>query len=927
MLNTGIQKIKWYKSLSVLGLLGLTVVPLLDLVFIFGIMNTKGRDLVLEESSRLIEQIGNNVITKIGERSRQIEALCRSEASIGETLPKDARLFKTVVPNMVNFRGDQNVAGGGIWPEPSAFVPGVQRHSFFWGRDDKGELQFFNDYNTIERGYHNDEWYPVVRYSKPGNCFWSKSYMDPVSYQPMVTCTVAMRDKTDRFTGVATIDLKLEGLQAFLETMRKSTGGYLFLLDRNNKFLTFPKVEDVQIIGKDDKGKETKEFMTVSQFAEKQPLFKPIADAVNAMNKDILDRAKTMPGYKPELIASIDNDSDQIDKEEAEFITAVIADPLDEQTKQSNLYRKFEIKKDYIANESAIVFLFHVPQSYWKIVAVKPVSEAGAVAAKISWVLMTLISVTVLIGVFLAAFFMHKFFTVPLKTTTEAVLNLGTVVAEHRFDELDHHKIQEIRGDELGQLSQIVNSLAAELQSSYGSLVELNQNLERKVQDRTAELQKTLEEVSGLKRQQDGDYFLTSLLIKPLGVNRVQSDFTNVEFLVKQKKSFDFKNRRDELGGDICMADTLVLRNRKYTLFINGDAMGKSIQGAGGALVLGAVSRMIIERTKLSSASQNVYPERWLKNAFIEFQKMFESFDGSMLVSVVIGLIDDESGVLYYLNAEHPPTVIYRKNQAGFLDRDMMYRKLGIGGVEGKLFIRTYQLLPGDVLIVGSDGRDDILLSVDDRGQRTLNDDDGMFLKHVEAGRGLLTQIYDSILEMGEITDDLSLIRIGYGESMAGANGQGEQLALTKARDLAKSGNLEGSVKLLEEALNEHPQSSEIARRLVKYYLDKKDFEKAGSLAERVADAGHIDPEFAYIASYCMKKTGALKRAADLGERVYLRDPDMIRNITNLAEVHAKLGNAPRALELCTRALSLEPQNAIALKVQELITSRANSQG
>lgn len=912
MAASEIIKVKWYRSLSFLGLLGLTLVPLWDLGGIFAVMRTKGRDLVLEESARLMEQTGNNVVTRLGQRSQQIEALCRSEASVGESLPRDPNIFHNVIPPMINFAGDQAVAGGGVWPEPGVFTPGVEKRSFFWGRDDKGALAYFDDYNTNARGYHHDEWYPVVRYSRPGNCFWSKSYMDPYSYQPMVTCTVGMWDK-QRFLGVATIDLKLEGLHAFMQEMQKQTGGYVFLLDRNNKFLTFPQVEEVQILGKDDKDKVTKEFMTIAQFAEKQPLFKPISEAVNAMNLDILQRAKTMRGYRPDLAGRIDNDSDQIDKEEAEFISAVIADPLDEQSKHTNLYRSFEIKRDYRAKESAIVYLFHVPQSYWKVVAVKPLSEAGAVASKITWVLMIIITITVFAGILIAVLMVHRLFTVPLRKTTSAVMAVGHAVAERKFDELEGMKIKEISPDELGQLSQIVNSLASEVQSSYGSLVELNQNLERKVEDRTRELQNTLNDVSALKRQQDGDYFLTSLLIKPLAVNRVESGPVDVTFLLKQKKKFEFKNRSEELGGDICMADTITLKGRRFTLFLNGDAMGKSIQGAGGALVLGAVCRMIVERTRLSSALQDVYPERWMKNAFIEFQKMFESFDGSMLVSVAFGLVDEESGVLYHINAEHPFTVLYRGGRAAFIETQLSYRKLGIGGIGGSVHVRTLQLEPGDVIIAGSDGRDDVLLPM--TNGRQINDDETKFLRHVEGGSGNLERIYENIVESGEITDDLSLIRIEY--RGVPAMPEPDPQLVSNARSAYKSADRAAAVELYEKVLTVSPLHEEAARRLIKIYLEDKNYEKGAEVAQRLADAGRIDPEFSYAASLCVKRTGDLRRAADMGERTYIREPGHVKNLVNLADIYLRMNNIGRATEFLDKALLAEPDNANALRLKD----------
>ena len=77
-----------------------------------------------------------------------------------------------------------------------------------------------------------------------------------------------------------------------------------------------------------------------------------------------------------------------------------------------------------------------------------------------------------------------------------------------------------------------------------------------------------------------------------------------VKFFLKQKKEFIFRDRQKEIGGDINIAHTITVANRPHTVFINGDAMGKSVQGAGGALVLGAIFQSIIERTKVTRSEQ-----------------------------------------------------------------------------------------------------------------------------------------------------------------------------------------------------------------------------------------------------------------------------------------------------------------------------------
>jgi hypothetical protein len=487
--NSKFQKIKWYRSIGFLILIGFAFIPAWDLGGVFIVMNTKGKELVLEESSRLIEQIGNNVISSINIRASQIEALCRTMATTGENLPKQANVFKQFVPHILNFNGDLDVAGGGIWPEPYRFNSKKHKRSFFYGRNKEGKLIYYDDYNH-GRGYIQDEWYPVVRYSQKGRCFWSKSYMDPHSFQPMVTCTVAMWDK-EKFWGVTTIDLKLEGLYDYIEKQREKTGGYIFLLDRNNKFLTFPdrlcseeymekRKCPAKIYKKAKDGKISEDFITIGEYAKKESRIQTISNAVENMNKEILSISKKMKNYKADYIKKIDKDSDQISKTEAEFITSVIADPLVKDSNKTNLYKKFNIDNDFIINDESIVYLFHIPFSYWKLVVVKPMSEAQAVASTINAVLLIMIAFTILTGITLAAYPIHRFYVIPLKNISTAIQKIGPLLFDKKFTELKKHRIKKYSENELGHIAMVLNKLSDELVKSYGALVIENLNKDLK---------------------------------------------------------------------------------------------------------------------------------------------------------------------------------------------------------------------------------------------------------------------------------------------------------------------------------------------------------------------------------------------------------------------------------------------------------------
>ncbi|TGK27916.1 HAMP domain-containing protein [Leptospira gomenensis] len=479
--------------------------------------------------------------------------------------------------------------------------------------------------------------------------------------------------------------------------------------------------------------------------------------------------------------------------------------------------------------------------------------------------------------------------------------------------------------DEIGFIARSFNRMARSIQAAKKRLQQYADELEEKVQERTKELQQTLEEVRELKQQQDGDYFLTSLLIKPLGSNKARQENVKVDFLIEQKKKFSFRRFNDEIGGDINISNFIELQDRYYTVFLNADAMGKSMQGAGGALVLGAVFESIIERTRMAANMKEQSPERWLKNAFLELHKVFESFDGSMLVSLVLGVVDDDAGLLYFINAEHPWTVLYRDGIASFIEDDLMFRKLGTTGMEGTVFIKTFQMEPGDIIIAGSDGRDDLLVGTDQEGGRIINDDEKLFLRQVEDARGELQSIYEGLKSHGSLTDDLSLVRVSFKESLSESKiaqaHEREQIRelLRKAKDGANNKELEEAVSYLEQAESLNNQIPEVKKLFVSLFLKKKDYRNAALYAEDYLNLKPVDKEILYIASTAARRSGSFQKALDFGERLRLREPTHLKNIINLAQVYIALKNYKRAMEMVDIALSIDPNHEVILKIQDVL--------
>ncbi|MBP9161973.1 MAG: SpoIIE family protein phosphatase [Leptospiraceae bacterium] len=452
----------------------------------------------------------------------------------------------------------------------------------------------------------------------------------------------------------------------------------------------------------------------------------------------------------------------------------------------------------------------------------------------------------------------------------------------------------------------------------------LNEELEKKVEDRTKELRESLTETQKLKEQQDGDYYLTSLLVQPLSRNFIKekkSDF-KIETFIQQKKQFQFKNKKSEIGGDICIIDEIILDGITFTVFLNGDAMGKSIQGAGGCLVLGTVFKSILERNHTKPDTRNIPPEIWMRESFRELQNVFVSFDGSMLISAMYGLIDNRNGTVYYINAEHPYSVLYRDGRATFIDPETDKRKIGIEVFNSSLKIHIFQLKPGDSLICGSDGRDDILIGEDKSGSRIINEDETVFLKLTEEANADLTKLTAILKTRGELTDDLSLLKITYEknqmEETSPIDLKESEKGLKEAYQYYLHGLKEKTISTYEKVflIKKDP---ELIMEIVHLFIEKKDFFMASRLLDIYCKENPFNSNAFYLNSFAKKKNREYERAVYFGERFRLREPLHVKNLINLSDCYRMLDQLDNARKYLSRALKLEPTNKNALKLQDNI--------
>lgn len=406
------------------------------------------------------------------------------------------------------------------------------------------------------------------------------------------------------------------------------------------------------------------------------------------------------------------------------------------------------------------------------------------------------------------------------------------------------------------------------------------------------ELQTTLTETQSLKQQQDGDYYLTSLLQKPLMNNLNKSDKVSTDFLVYQKKIFLFRNKYYQLGGDFCITANLNFQGKMHTFFFNGDSMGKSIQGAGGTLVMGTVLNSIIHRDSGTGKILDSEPEEWMENTYFEIQNIFLSFEEGMMVTGAFGLIYEETGEMLYINAEHPMSVLLRDGKASFMDKEISAHQFGSLSELNFKIVRV-KLQEGDILLIASDGRDDINLTPKSE-KATINEDSNLFLRIAEKSGGDLEIIVENLMKTGEFTDDLSIMRIGFMERQKYPKHDNELL-------------FKKIIKLHVESL--------VRNRKFK-----------GALELLQISPENMSSSMLFFRGFCHAHLGRFNRALEYLEMALSKEPDNARALKYAGLCHYSLKSYAKSLELWEKSLQINPSDKTLIKYIQNLKQRISKQ-
>jgi len=344
-----LTRIKLWFFLIMLGLLAVSAYSIERII----------QPLLEKETIKLGVSLGNKMVADVRGNLLVAKTLAVSLANIASQLPADEKIHKTLIPQVFNADVLKHfIAGGGVWPEPFLFDNNKQRRSFFWGQNKDNVFEYYDDYNDpTGTGYHHEEWYVPAKYIKKDHVYWSRSYADPYSHQPMVTSSVPIFKK-DKVYGVSTIDIKLEGIKALLDKEVEVLGGYAFMLDRRGQFISFPDLKDKITIFHDNKK------LGLAALAKTYSTFNLFKNEIDR-NVQHNEQAEQL-----ELIEKITRESRQIDELEAKDIVSVLNLPVNDTS--NSFISAFHIEQDSLYQTAATGLLFRMPGTHWNLGIVIP---------------------------------------------------------------------------------------------------------------------------------------------------------------------------------------------------------------------------------------------------------------------------------------------------------------------------------------------------------------------------------------------------------------------------------------------------------------------------------------------------------------------------------------------------------------------------
>ena len=460
------------------------------------IVEKEGYDKIRLESGKLVAERGNTAVNSI---SSDINRVMRSALLLqqsAQTLPLQANILQASTANAFDKRDYNLLGSGGIWPDNGALGVSTATHPFLMVRQDGDYQAVLNDPNPASP-YYQEDWFNILKTLKPDSCIWDHVRATQTKGELAMSCGVAI-ERDNKFWGASTVNFTLNQLQKNIVKLSESSGsGYILLLDNSDKVIASSNPERLNYI--DEK---TGTPLDIEQVINSDPAWQPILEFLDTQRNDIINQvaARVSPQVQ-QVLTTLDKAETGTAKGYylVNYAAYLNHNENQQSAMDSRLLQSFQLADDNYYNGSQ-AYVFEIPETYWKLIVVQPDAEINAIADNLSknlinWIMLALF-VTVVLIYFMLMFLALK----PLKETTNKIAQ-----AEKLIDDKQYNKLSEVKfsggSNEIGLVNRSINELLNRIQSNEGMLANINQQLEVKVEERTAELHDTLKELKNSQLQ------------------------------------------------------------------------------------------------------------------------------------------------------------------------------------------------------------------------------------------------------------------------------------------------------------------------------------------------------------------------------------------------------------------------------------------
>lgn len=424
--------IRWYDSIVFRILIFFIVFAIALPISMIATFSLVSKEELRENAYTNAILTSEKIVAALEKDQTRVEAIAKVLASIAETFDQEHGDNLALIKKVLESDGDDDLVSGGVWFEPFALDPKRERLSYFFGRDKGSRLRNITAYDAADaQSYHHQEWYAPLKRSDKAQTYWSQIYTDPYTHVSMITASVGIY-KAERFIGVATVDIRLKGLDDYLAKKVKPLDGYVLLIDREGQFISYPKAMG----------------------------FKPQNTQMRSIHD--LDSTESRP-----LVEAIES----MMRQEKEAIDDKTIDMLHDRDRSGHSDLRLMLDDDQLLGERAFATVFTLPTNRWRLVIVLPASKAFAQSIEIYQNMLIITILMTLIVSIVGYFFLRRIAVLPMRAVSDQLQDTL------RSNDLTSLLKTDDRG-ELGNLIFWFNQRSMALHEKYDEVKALNQEIE-----------------------------------------------------------------------------------------------------------------------------------------------------------------------------------------------------------------------------------------------------------------------------------------------------------------------------------------------------------------------------------------------------------------------------------------------------------------